>query len=336
MIVKKLHHNSSGFGIIEILVVAVIISLVLVGLHSAAVQSLRLIHQSTQRTQATFLLEETVEVLRSLRDVGWSTSLATLSTGTDYFLSFSGGAWTVTTTKTLIDNVFERKFTVEDIYRDANDDIATTGTLDPDTKKITVTVLWGSITGESVVVAYETGTTDTDLANFPDNSGWGDPLQSFTTPAGSDSIVPRAELFIKRATADPSDIYLEIRSGGVQGSVLATSNTIDSATLPSSLGWTSFTFATPPTLSPSAMYYLRPRSIPDSAIVASGAQPRVHWGYGWPSSYASGDAYRYVGQSDNGETLTGYDFSFRVYKQTTTTGGNSVQVITYLTDMFDN
>ena len=144
---RILKTSQSGFGIVEVLVASVIISLVLVGLHATTVQALRLVQQSTKRTQATFLVEETIEVLRSQRDAGWASSLGTLSSGTDYFLEFDGTAWNTTTTNVFIDDLFERKFVIENVYRDANDDIAASGTLDPSTKKINVTVSWFSQTG---------------------------------------------------------------------------------------------------------------------------------------------------------------------------------------------
>lgn len=144
---RALKITQSGFGIVEILVASVIISLVLVGLHATTVQALRLVQQSTKRTQAAFLAEETIEVLRLKRDSGWTSSLGTLSTATDYFLEFDGSAWNITTTNTFVDDLFERKFALEAVYRDGNDDIAGSGTLDPRTKKVTVTVSWHAQTG---------------------------------------------------------------------------------------------------------------------------------------------------------------------------------------------
>jgi prepilin-type N-terminal cleavage/methylation domain-containing protein len=132
----------SGFGIIEVLVTVVIISLIIVGLYSASVRALQLIQHSTQRSQATFLAEETIEVLRSLRDAGWSSSFGTLTSGTDYYLALSGGVWTITTTNIFIDKTFERTFAIEDANRDGSYDIASTGTPDDDTKKIIVSVSW--------------------------------------------------------------------------------------------------------------------------------------------------------------------------------------------------
>lgn len=139
--------EQAGFGIVEVLVVAVIISLVLVGLHATTVQALRLVQQSTKRTQATFLAEETIEVLRAMRDTSWTSSFGTLSAGTNYFLAFNGSAWNISTANIFIDDLFERKFVIENVNRDANDDIAASGTMDPNTKKITATVSWLSQTG---------------------------------------------------------------------------------------------------------------------------------------------------------------------------------------------
>ena len=157
-----MNYGNKGFGVVEILVAATIVTLVLVGLHSAAVQSMHLIRQSTERTQATFLLEETIEALRSLRDDSWSAHIDTLSTGTDYFLDWSGGTWTVTTTNTFIDDIFERKFVLEGVNRDGNDDIAASGTLDPGTKFITATVAWRD---NSATTTQTINTYITDMFN---------------------------------------------------------------------------------------------------------------------------------------------------------------------------
>lgn len=159
MIYKRFN---SGFGVVEILVAAVIVSIVLVGLHSAAAQSLRLIQQSTQRTQASFLLEETIEVLRSRRDAGWAASLGTLSSGTNYYLEFSAGVWNITTTNTLVDGLFERKFVLENVNRDGADDIAVSGSPDAGTKKVTTTVSWNTPTG---TITQSVSTYITDMFN---------------------------------------------------------------------------------------------------------------------------------------------------------------------------
>lgn len=169
---------------------------------------------------------------------------------------------------------------------------------------------------------YTGGTINADLASFPSNSGWGDPSQSFQT--GSGSIYARAgELFIRRATGDPSDIYLEIRGGSTVGGVLGRSLLIDGASLGTNYGWITFTFPSPVFLLGNTQYFLRLRSLPDSTIAFSNATGTIYWAYEHaatsPPAYAGGDAWRYVGQSNNPSyegqrlgPLDQYDFSFRL------------------------
>jgi hypothetical protein len=169
-------------------------------------------------------------------------------------------------------------------------------------------------------VGFDGGITDADLCSFPGTDG--DCAQSFTM--GSESReVSQIQLYLKKATADPSDIQLEIRSESTIGSVLAVSDTIDSATLPSSLEWVNFTLTSPVILSANTQYFLRLVSYPPSTDPLSGAEGAVYWGYihsgSSPPAYAGGDAWRYVGRnndpSDSGQQLgpaDQYDFSFKV------------------------
>ena len=139
--------RNRGFGLLEIVLAVGIVSLTLFGLSSTAHTAYRLISNNTQRVKATFLLEETIETMRLLRDQGWQIRIASLSTGTDYFLTFNGTQWRTSTTNVFVDDTFERKFQISDVYRDADDDITAAGTLDPDTKKITTYVSWRTQTG---------------------------------------------------------------------------------------------------------------------------------------------------------------------------------------------
>lgn len=139
--------KSGGFGLLEIVLSVGIVSLTLFGLSSTARLSYRLISDNTRRVKAAFLLEETIETVRLLRDQSWQTRIATLSTGTNYFLTFNGTQWRSSTTNVFVDDTFEQQFQISDVYRDANDDIAASGTLDPDTKKITAYVSWQTQTG---------------------------------------------------------------------------------------------------------------------------------------------------------------------------------------------
>lgn len=171
---------------------------------------------------------------------------------------------------------------------------------------------------EQKIVSFENATTDANLAGFPSsNSGDGDPVQSFTNVASSTKAT-KVELRVKKATAAPSDIYVELRSSPT-GGVLGTSQIINSSTASSSMAWTEFRFPAYVTLATSTKYYIRLRSIPTSTDTGSGSLGTIHWGYLQTASspYSGGEARRYVGRlsnpGDSGQILDQYDFGFRVY-----------------------
>ncbi|MBI2120992.1 MAG: hypothetical protein HYT94_05210 [Parcubacteria group bacterium] len=137
---RKRIKNMRGFGLIEMVVGVSVLAVSLVGIGAVAQRSLSLARQSLQETQANFLLEEGSEAVRFFRDTGWQ-NISGLSTTTTYYLAY-GSAWATTTTANKVDNIFTRNFTVSDVKRDTNDDIASSGTYDAGTKKITVALSW--------------------------------------------------------------------------------------------------------------------------------------------------------------------------------------------------
>lgn len=136
-------YKKRGFTLLEILVATSIIATSLLGLVSVVGISFAVADEATQKIQASFLLEEGMEITRIMRDSGWTANIEILSEDTDYYFEFSDGEWRATSTNKFIDNLFERKFVIEGVYRDANDDITTSGGVsDAYTKKITVSVSW--------------------------------------------------------------------------------------------------------------------------------------------------------------------------------------------------
>lgn len=135
--------NKQGFGIIEIIVVAGLVGVVLLGLIQLTVLSTRPIEESVRQAEALYLAEEAIEAVRTLRNESWTNNITTLTHGTIYYPTISGTDWTLTTTDPgAVNGTYTRSLTTSAVYRDANDDIATTGTLDPKTVKITTTVTW--------------------------------------------------------------------------------------------------------------------------------------------------------------------------------------------------
>ncbi|MEK7182161.1 MAG: hypothetical protein AAB679_00140 [Patescibacteria group bacterium] len=88
--------------------------------------------------QSYFLAEEGLEAIKSMRNNSWATNINQLVSGQEYYFYFNGSKWESTTTPSMIDNFFTRKFIAENIYRDTNGDISTSGTHDSGSKKITV------------------------------------------------------------------------------------------------------------------------------------------------------------------------------------------------------
>lgn len=123
---------------IELLVVVAILTITLTTILGMASFSLGVQGIVRQTAQADNLAKEAMEAIRNIRDNnGWNQ----ITAGT-HGLSSAGGVWSFSGGQNIIDN-FTRTSLVSDVQRDASSNIVEMGgTPDPDTKKITVTVLW--------------------------------------------------------------------------------------------------------------------------------------------------------------------------------------------------
>jgi len=135
----------TGFTLVEVIVACAIISVSTFALMSASANGIQLSSKALKQTQASLLLEEGAEAVKTIRDENWTT-ISSLTLDIDYYLTFNTGTntWSLGTTPTsTIDSVFTRKVNFSAVNRDANDDIVTSGgTLDARTKKVTITVSW--------------------------------------------------------------------------------------------------------------------------------------------------------------------------------------------------
>lgn len=134
--------HQAGFMLVEILIASAMITMILLSIQLYYKKVLDMTQDTTRHIQSGFLLEEGIEVLKQLRDQSWDTQIATIATSTTYYLSWTGAAWSVTTVPQRIENIFTRSFTLSDVYRDASDNIAPSGTYDPGTKKVFMSVAW--------------------------------------------------------------------------------------------------------------------------------------------------------------------------------------------------
>ncbi|MFC1757007.1 hypothetical protein ACFLZC_02545 [Patescibacteria group bacterium] len=139
---------NKGFTILEVVLGVSIIAISMFSLMTVLNMSFQLMEESTRGIQASFLLEEGLESIRTLRDTSWDDNITTLSSDNAYYLVFSGGIWSSTSSNVFIDDIFDRSFVVNDVYRDSNDDIVNSGgSLDESTKKFTVSVSWSTKNG---------------------------------------------------------------------------------------------------------------------------------------------------------------------------------------------
>ena len=136
--------RSSGFGILEIVIAVSIISATIFSLSFVFIVASKLETMSLDKIRANFIAEEGLEAMRFLRDQSWAGNLGGLSAGATYYLSFATttSVWSVGTNGSEIDKLFLRKVTLENVYRNGSYDIADSGALDSDTKKINVSVEW--------------------------------------------------------------------------------------------------------------------------------------------------------------------------------------------------
>lgn len=154
-------HKNRGFGLLEILISVAILSASLIALTATSQISFRLMKNSLERAQASLLVEEGVEVVRILRDIGWSVHIASRTVGTTYYPTFSTttGTWALAVTAPpSISNLFTRTIIFGDVYRrDSDSEIVAESstdpkTLDPGTKHIISRVAWGSAMAKNIEI----------------------------------------------------------------------------------------------------------------------------------------------------------------------------------------
>ena len=134
-------HLGEGFMMIEILVAVSIITVSILGAMLVCQKSVSVSREAFHETQAAFLLEEGAEAVHVLRDNAWS-NISGLTAGANYYPLFSGGTWTLSSSANTVD-IFTRTVSVTNVNRDSTTkDIISSGTNDPQTKLVTITVSW--------------------------------------------------------------------------------------------------------------------------------------------------------------------------------------------------
>jgi Tfp pilus assembly protein PilV len=156
--------TKKGFALVEAVISISILALVLTVLGVVGSSLLKSSLDNNARVQAAYLSEEGLEATRLIRDQGWTANIAPYASGSNFYLHFDGSSWNATSTNIFIDNTFERKVTLTEVRRDSSQHIVSSGgTVDPNIKKVTVSVSWNSRGATS------TRSVSTYLANVFDN-----------------------------------------------------------------------------------------------------------------------------------------------------------------------
>jgi len=128
----------AGQSLVEIVLVIGLSAIILPALLTGLISSRQGKAQQVQRTQAVYLLNETVDAVRSVREKGW-TSFATNGI---FHPSILGTSWSLATGSAVIDG-FTQEVIIGGVNRDSSGTIASMGgTLDPSSKKVDIVISW--------------------------------------------------------------------------------------------------------------------------------------------------------------------------------------------------
>lgn len=159
----------NGQSLVEILLAIGLAAVILPALLTGLVTSRQGKVQQSQRTQAVYLLNETVDAIRSVREKGWMG----FAVNGVFHPIISGSSWTMSTGSATV-NGLAQSVTIGDVNRDSNGTIvATGGTLDPSSKKVDIAISWGqpylsTVSASLYVTRYldNNSFTQTSVADF--------------------------------------------------------------------------------------------------------------------------------------------------------------------------
>lgn len=161
--------RESGQLLIEVLMGMAIAAIILPALFLGFFATKQGKAQQSQRIQAIALMKEAEEVVRSVREKGWSA----FSANGVFHPVITNNAWDLISGSENIDG-FTRTITISDVFRDQNGVVVESGgTLDPSVKRVYVSVSWEqpytSLVNSTMYIArylQNTANTQTSLTDF--------------------------------------------------------------------------------------------------------------------------------------------------------------------------
>lgn len=195
-----------GFFTLEIILSVAIMLIITSGLVVAVISSQDSSRLSKEELIANQYADYGIESVRSIRNQGYQNLVNTTGTG----LTFSSSGIVFVGTSNIFDK-YNLSVKIEDAFRDTDGNLADSGDLDPDIKKVTSTVTWdfSSVRNNSVIqstymsrwpetfykgiLAYGDGGTTSDTIKYkvfdPSSSTWGPVLNAADIDTGSSNKV---------------------------------------------------------------------------------------------------------------------------------------------------
>jgi len=138
------NNSQKAFALLELLIAGAVIAIAFTAIATFLLFSRAATLKSKNTSEANSLAAEAIEAVRKLRDDGWTANIVTLTNGTVYYPTVSANQWTLTTTNPSPSSYYTTKIVLSAVNRDSNDDIAASGTNDPKSRKVVVSVSWNN------------------------------------------------------------------------------------------------------------------------------------------------------------------------------------------------
>ena len=188
--------KSQGFSLLEILIAISFIAVASILVFTISSSNNKLRKLNEEKTQALFYASQAVEVAKL---IDWSS----LAVG-DYHLQQSANTWALAAGSELLNNKYTRLINIGDVTRASSTNgqaygpFNENGFVDPDTKKLTVTMTWASQAGanrqeviESYLYRWQADRwSQTDWSGNSGQTDWSDPTKFFTKDSSVDVAIP--------------------------------------------------------------------------------------------------------------------------------------------------
>ncbi len=195
-------NKQAGFSLVELLVAISFVGVIIVAIFNISSFNSTVRRLNEERTQALFFAIEGIEASKL---IAWDNLIIG-----DYGLARQDDTWALVADEPLLENRFSRVVTVTDVYRSDIDNgnvhgnISGSQNLDPDTKKIIVTISWLSRTGkqrqeqmETYVYRFQASRwSQEDWVGGAGQIDWSDDTKFYSKNAGIDVTIPGVSTLI--------------------------------------------------------------------------------------------------------------------------------------------